>query len=242
MFPSPLRAVLLDLDGTLYRQTPLRGLMALELAFLPFQLLSWRKAMRTIKTLSCFRATREDLRQVEYSSQHSLDELQYHWTAERLGVQASEVKQIVTEWMYQRPLKYLKLCRRNGVEAFLELAQQKNLHIGVFSDYPGEEKLEALGLAKWVELSLCATDKDINVFKPHPRGFLSACEYWGLKPEEVLYVGDRPEVDAEGAKAAGMPCIIFHGSNNLENKKGWPESYGSLTSFQGLDQVLSEFC
>ena len=81
----------------------------------------------------------------------------------------------------------------------------------MFSDYPSGEKLEALGLDKRLSLTLCATDPEINAFKPHPRGFLRACELWDLDPAEVLYIGDRPEVDAVGAAAAGMPCAILGG-------------------------------
>ena len=55
---------------------------------------------------------------------------------------------------------------------------------------------------------LCATDPEVGAFKPHPRGFLAACERWQLDPAEVLMVGDRADVDAAGAAAAGMPCVI----------------------------------
>ena len=55
-----VRALLFDLDGTLYRQRPMRGLMALELAALAFSRplqapISWR-------VLSEFRRAQETLR------------------------------------------------------------------------------------------------------------------------------------------------------------------------------------
>ena len=65
------------------------------------------------------------------------------------------------------------------------------------------------GVADRMSVALCATDPEINAFKPYPKGFLHACTLWGLRPEEVLYVGDRPEVDAVGALNAGMPCVIL---------------------------------
>jgi FMN phosphatase YigB (HAD superfamily) len=94
------------------------------------------------------------------------------------------------------------------VEEFFALLRDRNLPIGMFSDYPAREKLQALGLAGTTNLTLCATDRDINAFKPHPQGFLRACAAWGLAPDEVLYIGDRLEVDAAGAASAGMPCAI----------------------------------
>ena len=86
---------------------------------------------------------------------------------------------------------------------------------------------------------LCSTDKEINAFKPHPRGYLRACEEWGLQPQEVLYVGDRPEVDAKGAKAAGMPCMMVGGL--LAHKPEKSNQTEKITSFRGLQQLLSIF-
>ncbi len=242
MFPTPLRAILFDVDGTLYYQKPLRVLMAAELSTLPLQLMSWNAALSTVKILRCFRKTREDLRQIGFSKGSSLSALQYLRAGERIGVSSELVEQTVKEWMYRRPLKYLKFCRRRGLEMFFATAQSMNLKIGVFSDYPAQEKVEALGLGKWAKLTLCATDKDINAFKPHPRGFLRACEIWGVEPKEVLYIGDREEVDARGASAAGMPCIILDDQDNMNELDDLSKTHGCLTSFRGLQHVLTTHC
>jgi putative hydrolase of the HAD superfamily len=82
------------------------------------------------------------------------------------------------------------------------------LEVGVLSDYPAATKLAALGVADRFPLVLCSTDPEIRALKPNPRGFLIACKRWGLSPGEVLMVGDRVDVDAAGASAAGMPCVI----------------------------------
>jgi FMN phosphatase YigB (HAD superfamily) len=58
-------------------------------------------------------------------------------------------------------------------------------------------------------VALCATDATVNALKPHPRGFLQACAALGLRPADVLYVGDRPDVDLAGARAAGMACALI---------------------------------
>jgi HAD superfamily hydrolase (TIGR01549 family) len=83
------------------------------------------------------------------------------------------------------------------------------VRLGAFSDYPVDAKLHALGLGEACTLRLCATDGDIDAFKPNPRGFLRACERWQLPPRDVLYVGDRFEVDGLGAQSAGMRCAII---------------------------------
>nr|MBA3571380.1 hypothetical protein [Pyrinomonadaceae bacterium] len=60
-----IRAVLLDLDGTLYHQQFLRSLMAFELSAAPFALGSIREALRVWRILKCFREGREALRTME---------------------------------------------------------------------------------------------------------------------------------------------------------------------------------
>ena len=80
--------------------------------------------------------------------------------------------------------------------------------MGVYSDYPAEQKLAAMGVAVFMDLILYSGEPAVDVLKPHPKGFKLAAERLQLKPEEILYVGDRPEVDAAGAKAAGMDCRL----------------------------------
>jgi putative hydrolase of the HAD superfamily len=111
--------------------------------------------------------------------------------------------------MDERPLKHLKVCRATGVRRLFGFLSRSKMRIGVFSDYPAHAKVRALGLADYCSPVLCASDPDIAALKPNPRGFLKACEAWGLPPAEVLMVGDRTDVDGAGAAASGMPCVII---------------------------------
>lgn len=203
-----IRAVLFDVDGTLYHQPPLRALMAAELALAPWVgHLPWR-VPRLWRVLSTFRTTREELRQAGFSDA-PLARLQFTRAAERSGATADEVRGAVEEWIYRRPLKYLPRVMRAGTGEVMRELRERGISVGVFSDYPVGEKLDAMRLREHVMLELDATDASINAFKPHPRGLLAACERWALSPEEVLYVGDREDVDARGARLAGMPCAIL---------------------------------
>jgi HAD superfamily hydrolase (TIGR01549 family) len=243
MTTRPIRAVLLDVDGTLYHQDALRCLIAFELSALPLAKGSYRLAVHVWRVLRCFRRVREELRRLG-SPTTSLAELQYVETAKRTGTDPAEVEQIVAEWIDQRPLKYLRLCRRCGIEGFLAFLESKAVHIGVFSDYPTLNKLQALGLSCRTMLALCATDPDINAFKPHPKGFLRACATWGLPPEEVLYVGDRSEVDAIGAAAAGMRCAILIRRTGARTPQGSSGNCITFSSFPELQHgfILSSTC
>jgi HAD superfamily hydrolase (TIGR01549 family) len=222
------RAVLLDVDGTLYHQGPLRLCMALELV---------ASGRRSWSAIRAFRRVREDLRDLGVA-EAPLVRLQSQLTAERQGMPVEEVEAAVSEWIYRRPLKYLLRCRRRGIEGFLDYLESRGISAGVFSDYPAREKLEALQLAAKISLVACATDTEINAFKPHPRGFLWSCQRWGLEPAEVLYVGDRPEVDAAGAAKAGMPCAILSGKLGLAAKRSPSSSFSRFTSFAGLQHAI----
>jgi FMN phosphatase YigB (HAD superfamily) len=134
----------------------------------------------------------------------------------------------------------LRRCRRGGIERFLGYLASRGIPAGVFSDYPAREKLEALKLAEEISLVACATDAEINAFKPHPKGFVWSCERWGLEPSEVLYVGDRAEVDALGAANAGMPCAILSRKLGLARDDDPSASFSRFTSFAGLQRAIDD--
>ncbi len=199
-----IRAVLFDLDGTLYDQRRMRALMAMELAAMllrrPF------RAPRDMRTLSAFRKAQESLR---HDRSRRGPTAQLEAAAAQLRMPLAEVESVTTEWMMERPLKHMARCRAAGAIELLASLQARGIEIGVLSDYPAAAKLEALGIASAFSVVLCATDPEVGAFKPDPRGFLAAAGRWQLDPAEVLMVGDRADADAAGAAAAGMPCVII---------------------------------
>ena len=54
--------------------------------------------------------------------------------------------------------------------------------------------------------------EDTAQHKPHPEPLLTAVKRLGISPQEAVYIGDAP-TDAQAAKAAGMPVIIYAGKN-----------------------------
>ena len=237
----PIRAVLFDLDGTLYGQLPVRALMGLELLSLVVEKRSFRAAWRVWTAIAVFRRVREDFR-VASSANGSLAELQYVETARRAHLDQREIEQWVAEWIFRRPLKYLRLGRRTGLRTFLRFLEDRGIRAGVLSDYPVADKLRALGLADRFSVLICATDPEVNAFKPHPAGFLRACDLWGLSPPEVLYVGDRPDTDAAGAAAAGMPCAIVSTFDWFRRFAGSTGPYLAVPFYGRLQRALNRSC
>ena len=204
---SSIRAVLFDVDGTLYVQSPLRIAMAGEMA-IASAVTAFSRGIRVPTVIATFRRVREQLRG-EHEGHEFIATRQYSVVAERLRCSADEVEQIVEEWMSRRPLKWLRYCRRRGLVRLLDCLARRGIVAGVLSDYPAQDKLAALGVSRHFDLVLTTADPAINAFKPSERGYLAAAAKWHLKPSEVLYVGDRVDVDVPGARAAGMlPAVL----------------------------------
>jgi putative hydrolase of the HAD superfamily len=225
-----VRAVLFDVDGTMYHQGRLRLLMAAELA--AFAARRPSQGRRVWRALAEYRKAQETLRHRAHPA-GAAEQLQM--AAERTRLPVGEIRAIVDEWMQVRPLKYLAGSRAYGLIELLAFLAARRLPIGVLSDYPAAQKLEALGIAGRFSLVLCAGDAEIGAFKPNGRGFALACARWNLDPVDVLYVGDRADVDGAGAAAAGMSAVIVTGSRLTK-------STGALTvsSLERLRHVLDD--
>jgi FMN phosphatase YigB (HAD superfamily) len=81
---------------------------------------------------------------------------------------------------------------------------------------------------------LCAQEPEIGVFKPDPRGLEVALQRLAVTAPEALYVGDRAEVDAVAATAAGVRCAILKKRGSVSTG----ESFLEITGFSELQSWL----
>jgi HAD superfamily hydrolase (TIGR01549 family) len=199
-----LKAIVFDVDGTLYRQGPLRRAMLLRLltAHATRPLEGWR----TVSALRAYRHAQERLRGAPSGD---LAATQLRLTCEHTQMDPVWVGERVERWMEREPLAFLGRYVQPGLVEFLDACRARGLRLGTLSDYPADAKLRALGVAHYFDVTLCAQAPEIGVFKPNPRGLHVAVERLGATPRETLYVGDRVDVDATAAKAAGVACAIL---------------------------------
>src|SRR5262245_16322028 len=101
-------AWLIDLDGTLYHQTPVRWLMAAELLLL---------APHRIRMVQRFRYEQEHLRGEPPVANFTQSpyEVQLERTAAALQCSRESLDAVIHEWMVRRPGKWLRLFRRQGL-------------------------------------------------------------------------------------------------------------------------------
>lgn len=98
--------------------------------------------------------------------------------------------------------------------------RERGRRIGLVSNTPWgspawlwREELERLNLAGLFDAVVFCGDAGWR--KPAPRPFLLAAETLGVAPPSCLFVGDRPDWDVRGARAAGMQAVLIDRSCGL---------------------------
>lgn len=225
-----IKGILFDVDGTLYCQTPLRMVMVILLLLSNFY--KPKELLRTFKVIIQFRRSQEQMRSLEKVEQCNKNQILN--TAQATGESPSYIKDIVEEWFEKRPLSFIYLCRRRGMKGAIEKWFKEGIKLGIYSDYPVDNKLHALGISELIDTRVSSSDPDVHGFKPNSNGFTLAARKMGMDPSEILYVGDREEVDGVGASNAGMQVIIL--KSNFKKKTN--SNYAYVRSFHDLMKIV----
>lgn len=185
----------MDLDGTLYRVRRLR--VALRL-------------FRDRSLLVALLAARERIRkEPPLSDGHALWRREvdlvaptFGWTTEETDRRLSALRARLPEALTRGRRPYV------GVREALAEAKSAGLKIAVLSDYAPEEKLVWLGLDTLGFDALIGADST-GALKPHARAFEQLSATLGVPPASIVHVGDREDLDIEGALAAGLRTWRF---------------------------------
>ena len=191
MSPNDYRTWIFDLDGTLYRQLPLRIEMAARLLTYYFSR-PWR--LSELLLIREYRAAREKI--------FLSDEENYERLERKYKLPASK---IINEWMIDRALPAVRRWRREKILRAIEEHRRAGGLAIVYSDNPVEEKLRAMGLT--VDHGYWSGDPIIDCLKPEARGLNNVIERLRLLRAEILYVGDRDDRDGECARRAGVAYL-----------------------------------
>ena len=93
------------------------------------------------------------------------------------------------------------------VEAELTRLRSSGILMGIITDgclAVQEMKIRALGLERLVDDIVCTDAKGDDYAKPNPRAFQDVVERFGLHPRDSMYVGNDSKKDFIGPKAIGM--------------------------------------
>jgi putative hydrolase of the HAD superfamily len=112
------------------------------------------------------------------------------------------------------------LDARHQVELFDDTvmmleALHPHYQLGVLTN--GNADVSRLEIGEFFDFAFAA--ETLNSSKPAPAHFEAAIARSGVKPEQIVHIGDHPQHDVDAARAAGCQAIWF---NRLEEV--WPES------------------
>lgn len=217
------KLIILDMDGTLYYQRSMQILMCMEMGVFavmhPFSL--WK-----LKTISVFRKVREqaefakaseDGMAVDSEPEADLLEVQYAITAKKMDRSAEEVKQVIEEWMFKRPLKYLRRTCDKKLCDWIAKWKNAGKKVVVYSDYPVAGKCAMLGIRP--DAMYSSDEKRIGEMKPSAKGVEVICHDFDVTVAEILIIGDRMNKDGKMAEAAKAEYLIVDKWKILRNRK-----------------------
>lgn len=118
------------------------------------------------------------------------------------------------------------------------MLSKKGIKLGVVSNAPGIQVWIKLASFKMHHLfDVVVTLDDTGVKKPNKLPFNKALIELGFDAEEVLMVGDRPDVDIIGAKKLGIKGVFArYGSTEKE----CPEADYIINDIQEIINVVEE--
>jgi len=198
MKPHPIKAVLFDLDDTLWPLVPvLNNAEAV--------LYDWL----SVHTPGITRQfSNEQLRDLRMELRPTDPQYQYNlWALRHAALTQACYLTGENQAMVDQAMAVFSHAR-NAVTPFDDVlpglaSLRARFMVGSISN--GFADLEAIGIAHHFQTSLAA--HHFGCAKPDPAIFLAACKALSVAPHEALYVGDDPTMDVQGAQNAGLQAV-----------------------------------
>ncbi len=186
------KALIVDLDGTLYYQKPVQIFMAAEL-IVYYILHFWR--LKELKIIAHYRA--------KHNGTTSLD------TKTFCIEQKTDIKtlnNLIQKWLIYKPLKWIKLFADRELIKYLN-KKQKNIFVIVYSDYETHQKLNILNFKPDFEFFYDMVN--ICFPKPNPQGLNYIASQLNLQAKDILVIGDRQDKDGLAASDFGAEFLFL---------------------------------
>jgi putative hydrolase of the HAD superfamily len=91
----------------------------------------------------------------------------------------------------------------------LEVLSRRGCALGLASNYDERLRRVLAGMPELAAIRNIVISSEVGWRKPSPHFFDAMCRQVGLTAHEVLFVGDDPENDYEGALAVGCRAVLF---------------------------------
>jgi len=185
-----IRAVFFDLDGTLYDRDAAIRRLAEE------QFETFREELRVEESVFMNHLLALD------AHGHNRTPRLHHALAETLGFSA-DLADRLEHWFRSRYFHYCSVPA--DVVTTLKALHEQGKRLGIITNGPTQwqsSKIECMGIAPLFDAILISEAEGVQ--KPDPRIFALALDRCGVLAGESMFVGDHPDADIAGAKAAGL--------------------------------------
>ena len=195
------RAIILDMDGTLYYQWPVRLYMFFSLG------LYYLLHLPRFKELFVLRDYRRIREKRKFAECENFERRQYQHLADKYNLSYEVIKAGIEYWMQDAALGAVSRASDKNLISLARRFQASGGTVIVYSDYPVSKKLETIDLQP--NFQFYSGDSEIQCMKPDKSGLDRILAITGFDSHEVLFIGDRYEKDGKCAENAGMDYIIL---------------------------------
>ena len=156
----------------------------------------------------------------------------------RNGYHLTDEQWLEVNWLWYKPLAQLAFIEPDICDTFAKL-KSMGLRLGILSNtFVGKEALDRhlseIGILDMFEIRVYSCYHPYR--KPDKRIFTDTAAKMGLKPEQILFVGDRIETDVAGSLAAGMRCVIK--KSHANEGKTMPPQVIRIETISELPQLI----
>jgi FMN hydrolase / 5-amino-6-(5-phospho-D-ribitylamino)uracil phosphatase len=223
-----IRAICFDLDNTLWDVWPV--IVRAEQAM--YEFLAARYPRLTAQySLDALRAERENAVAAEPHRQHDFSYL-------RVAVLRRCARQVGYPEALAEEAFAVFIAARNVVSLYsdvLPALQTLTTRYPLLTLSNGNADLKTIGIDRYFVASFAA--REVGALKPDPIAFRHVLRHLQLAPEQVLYVGDDPHADVQGARSVGMQAVWVNRDGAL-----WRSEFGipppAVATLDGLLSLL----
>jgi putative hydrolase of the HAD superfamily len=214
-----IKAVLFDLDGTLYDRD------ALAVALFAEQYAAFATELRGISRERFLR----DVHAMDDHG-HGVKETGYPALVQKWGLDAALAERLLAHFW----ATFDRHCKPEpDTRSTLDELRRRGLKLGVVTNGPSEmqrHKLALLGLEH--EFDAVVVSGEEGVRKPEEEIFRRALARCGIAAHEAVFVGDHPVADIEGAHRAGLRAV-------WRFVPYWPPVVANVPKIRALSEVLA---
>ena len=203
---NKVRAIVFDLDGTLYNNS-----------HFPFWLVTSK--ITDAFVFSAERKVRRQMKGIDLENAETFYDSFFSHLSDKTRFTQEEAK----AWYWEVYMdKFPEILRKhyhpqNGVAELFAHLSEMDVPTAIYSDYPRvKERVEALGLPE----DLCEnywSAPDMGAFKPAIRPMHEIASAMGVETSELLVVGDRVDTDGKSAFSCGAQFIHLLKKDNSQD-------------------------